>query len=590
MARIGFNERVRIAAVRAQGLRRNAASRVLGSPLMRWRYGLGAAHALVTVPQCLRTADPSFWPEVESGHFGLAGSVVLLAEGLSVFDVEPPGEAWLRALHGFGWLRHLEAAGDPDAEEAARDEVMNWLQFHRAAKGVAGTPAVRARRIISWISHAPIILDGATVAEFDGFARGLSREVLQLSGTWRNASEGYDRLLGLTALVMAHLAIKGQERQLRSALARLDAEIERQILSDGGHVSRNPSVLIELLLDWLPLKSCFDARRQPPPETLTGAISRMLAMLRFLRLGDGGIARFNGMGVGDPAGLATLLAYDDRVTTRFSIAPASRYARLEAHATIVLADAGPPPPLRVSGEAHAGSLAIEVSVGQALLFVNAGAPGPADIAWRAVSRATASHSTVCLGEISSSRLVRHAGLEAILGAVPLQLPAKVTARLDVDGGEVVFEASHDGYLQRLGLIHRRALRLSEDGVRLAGTDWLETKGGQDRLRRDIPFSIHFHLHPESDCTPLVSPDRTAADSPILIRLRNGQRWLFEASGARVGLEESTFFAGSSGPRASLQIVLRGATGGSSEVRWSANLLIDPPQTVAAHAEIEGPTP
>ena len=210
MARIGFNERVRIAAVRAQGLRRNAASRMMGSPLMRWRYRLGAGQALVTVPQCLRTADPSFWPEVESGHFGLSGCVVLLAEGQSVFDVEPPGDAWLRALHGFGWLRHLEAADDPAVEEAARDEVMNWLEYHCAAKGVAGTPAVRARRIISWITHAPMILDGATVAEFDRFARGLSREVFQLSGTWRNAAEGYDRLLGLTALVMAHLPSRGR--------------------------------------------------------------------------------------------------------------------------------------------------------------------------------------------------------------------------------------------------------------------------------------------------------------------------------------------------------------------------------------------
>ena len=50
-------------------------------------------------------------------------------------------------------------------------------------------------------------------------------------------------------------------RNRRSCLA---AELERQILPDGGHSSRNPSILVELLLDLLPLRQCFAARGQPP--------------------------------------------------------------------------------------------------------------------------------------------------------------------------------------------------------------------------------------------------------------------------------------------------------------------------------------
>lgn len=571
MARIGFGERVRIAAVQAQGLRRHAASRVLGSRFMRWRYSLSGAHPPDMAPQCLRSPDSSFWSEVESGHFGLAGAVAFLEPGQSPFDIGPPNRAWMAELHGFGWLRHLEASTDPAAREAARDYVMSWLRGRCGASGLAASPGVRARRIMSWISHAPFLLDGATAGEFDRFSYGLSREVLLLSGGWRSTNPGYDRLAALTALVIAHLAVPGQERRLASAIARLAAEIERQILDDGGHISRNPAVLIELLLDWLPLKSCFDARRQAPPEALASAIQRMLSMLRFLRLGDGTIARFNAMGVGDPAGLSTLLAYDDRPTSHSTIAPASRYARLTRATTVVFADTGPPPPLMYSGEAHAGALSFEVSAGRSLLFVNAGAPGPADQAWRAVSRATASHTTVCLGEISSSRLVRHAGLEAHLAAVPLSLPATVEATLVEDGDGVRLDASHDGYHQRLGLIHRRRLRLAGDGAALAGTDWLETMGGQDRLKRDVPFSIHFHLHPSTQCGR-SEPPSPGPDGGLVIRLLDGQRWLFRASGAVPGLEESTFFAGGSGPRPSLQIVLRGATAGVSEVNWSVALM------------------
>ena len=45
-------------------------------------------------------------------------------------------------------------------------------------------------------------------------------------------------------------------------------ELRSQILPDGGHVSRNPGALIELLADLLPLRQLFSTRNlQPPPRS-----------------------------------------------------------------------------------------------------------------------------------------------------------------------------------------------------------------------------------------------------------------------------------------------------------------------------------
>ena len=82
----------------------------------------------------------------------------------------------------------------------------------------------------------------------------------------------------------------------RAATKRLSDELERQILPDGGHISRNPGALIELLLDLLPLRQAFTARNVAPPPALLNAIDRMMPMLRFFRHGDGNFALFNGMG------------------------------------------------------------------------------------------------------------------------------------------------------------------------------------------------------------------------------------------------------------------------------------------------------
>ena len=575
MSKLGLSERVRVAVLRAQGFQRQTTSSVLQNRLLRWRFGAGSLGQLVIVPQCLRPCDPSFWAEIESGSFGLSGNTTRL-DGRSPFDVPAPGRAWQANLHGFSWLRHLEAAEDHNAQRAGRGYVLDWLKRPSLQRGSAARPAVRARRIISWITHAPFLLDGASAHEFDAICRGIAREVAALAGTWRNAGEGYARLLALTALVVAYLSVQGKERQLEQTLRQFVIELERQMHSDGGHLSRSPATLIDLLLDLLPLKSCFDTRDLTPPDGFTIAIQRMLIMLRYLRLGDGGIARHNGTGLGDPAAMATLTAHDDRPLPDWGIAPQSRYARLEAGAAVVIADGGGAPPLAMSGLAHAGCLSFEMSTGHTLLFVNAGTPGSTDSDWRAVARATASHSTVCVGETSSARLVRNAALEAMLGAVPLQMAATVTATVTHDEVGHVFEGAHDGYLQRHGLVHHRQLRLSADGNELEGRDRLETKA-HDRLRRDVPFAIHFHLHPDTICEQAYS--KCASECALVIRLRNGQRWLFRATGAAASIEESIFFTGSSGPRPSSQIVLRGASAGVTDVRWSATLEQDIPASL-----------
>src|ERR1700755_2009806 len=111
-------------------------------------------------------------------------------------------------------------------------------------------------------------------------------------------------------------------------------ELDRQILPDGGHISRNPGALIELLLDLLPLAQAFTARNVAPPPPLTHAIDRMMPMLRFFRHGDGTSALFNGVGPPSPELIAPLLAYDAARGEPVANAPHSGYQRVQANSTV----------------------------------------------------------------------------------------------------------------------------------------------------------------------------------------------------------------------------------------------------------------
>ena len=130
------------------------------------------------------------------------------------------------------------------------------------------------------------------------------------------------------------------------------------------------------------------------------------------------------------------------------------YARLQRGGTVVLVDAGATPPLELAGAACAGCLSFELSTGAELLLVNGGTPGADEAGRRAVARATASHTTLCLGEQSSAKLMRDARLEREIGSAPLRHPDRVACEVrEGEGGAIALEASHDGYAERFGLVH-----------------------------------------------------------------------------------------------------------------------------------------
>lgn len=560
MAEMTFRDRLKIAALSAERSQRSAVAQTLAAFLPAWSFASRPVDRLLIVPQDLRTADSSFWREIEHGQFGLAGSIAFL-RGRSPFDIAPPTAAWERELHGFGWLRNLAAAADEDAQRGARVLATEWAIRFGNSKGVAAEPVVAARRLISWISHATLLLEGADAATYEAITASLGRQIALLVGSRRDAPDGYPRLIVLIALMFAELSVAGQQRKLKDIEPTLVAELRRQILPDGGHMSRNPDLLVELMLDLLPLNQCFVARDREPPAPLVEVLARMQAMIRYLRLGDGMIARFNGAGVPAAAGLGIILAYGDASAPTLNEARASGYARLARGESIVVADVGSPPPLNAGGEAQAGCLAFEMSSGRNLLFINGGMPGGASADWVPAARATANHNTLCLAEQSSSKLVAQQRLKTA-GSPSLRQPDNVDWHLEDVGGGVALEASHDGYQRRFGVMHSRRLQLAEDGARLDGCDRIHGGKRNVRFKADLPFAIHFHLHPEVSCRMGAEPNEAELSLP------GGERWRISVQGAALTVEESTFFANSAGTRPAMQIVLRGATFGNSEINWA----------------------
>ena len=336
----------------------------------RWR--VPSPERLLFAPRDLRTSDPTVAHDIYGGMFALADGHVE-ARGRSPFDIPPPSAAWARALYGFGWLRHLRAADTALAREHGRSLVADAIGPRRRdlERGVARETRVVARRVISFLCQSPLVLNGADRGFYATFLKSIGRGVAALEQDAVGARDPLDRLAASVALSYAALCCSGFETRLKRATRLLSAELDAQILPDGGHVSRNPGVLIGLLLDLLPLRLMYASRGIEMPPALSRAVDRMMPMLRYLRGASGELALFNGMGATPVDQVATLLSYDGLRGTPPSYADPSGYLRLAAGSTILLADTAASPPPDCAAAAHAGCLSFELSTDGAPLVVNA---------------------------------------------------------------------------------------------------------------------------------------------------------------------------------------------------------------------------
>ncbi|MBC7144528.1 MAG: heparinase II/III family protein [Thioclava marina] len=519
------------------------------------------------------------------GNFLFAGFLIE-GPGVNIWDLPMPDPAFEEALQGCGWLDDLAAVGDREARIRAQDWVFGWIDRFGGGKGPGWTPDLTGRRLIRWINHAILLLNGRERDDSDRFFRTLGQQTIFLSKRWTSTAPGLPRFEALTGLIYAGLALTGMERHAAPAIEALTKECEAQIDAEGGLPTRCPEELLEVLtlLNWA--NEALITAGRTPPGALRDAISRIAPTLRALRHSDGALARFHGGGRGLEGRLdAALSATGIRGVRREPMAMG--FVRMQGGRSSLIIDAARPPQGLASANAHASTLAFELTSSRRPMIVNCGSGAHFGRDWHRAGRATASHSTLSIYGYSSSRL----GPERLFGRAPRayldKTPKDVWARTD-DATESGMIFGHDGYTETHGMTHIRELDLSTDGRELRGRDTLGAMTPQDIARfeqifereglRGIPFDIRFHLHPDCDAT--LDMGGTA----VSVALRSGEIWVFRHDGvADLALEPSVYLEkGRIRPRASLQIVLSSKVlDRACQIGWTFSQARDNPSAIVA---------
>lgn len=561
----------------------------LGNRFAVWRAGLlPMATAFRSQPEPRSIGLFARGRQLVAGNFLFAGKLVQ-APASTIWDIAPPDATFAAEVQGFLWLDDLAAVGDAMARKRAQDWTYAWIDRFGAGYGPGWTPDLTGRRLIRWINHAVFLLQGQDKAASDAYFRALTVQTHYLARRWMRAAPGLPRFESLTGLIVAGLALEGKAKLVRPAVAALARDCRGQIDSSGAIPTRNPEELLDVLtlLNWA-AQALQEAGREVPPE-VTIAIGRIVPTLRALRHADGGLARFHGGGRGIEGRLdAALAASGVRGATPHGV-PAMGYVRLASGRSSLILDAAAPPHGRAGGEAHASTLAFELTSGRRPLIVSCGSGRPFGEDWTLAGRATASHSTLSIDGSSSSRLGRGSDEFA-------QRAAVISLQHSADHNGQTVSLAHDGWRNSHGLTHSRILTLDSQGRRLTGTDLVYVHSAPDQRRLaalraarpdGVAVSIRFHLHPDVDA------QLDMGGNAVSMALKSGEIWVFRHDGiGKLTLDASVYLEkGRLQPRATRQIVLSAPVDGVElRIGWTLAKAQDTPLAIRDLDREEMPVP
>jgi uncharacterized heparinase superfamily protein len=490
-------------------------------------------------------------------RFRFAGEMVEVPEGLSVFDQAPPSRAWAEGLHGFVWLGALSLAGGEAARMLATDLISQWLQRNARYSEPAWSAHVLGRRLIMLFCHGKLVIANSDMMWRSKLFVSLREQSRMLERIAAEAPEGLTRLEAAVALSLSGICMDDCPPRLISGLERLEVEIERQILPDGGHADRSPEDLLHAYHLLTLVMDAVVATGLEPPHALRNARDRIAPMLRFFRHGDGALALFQGGREGHARMLASLLARDDVRGQPFGHARHSGYQRLSAGRTVLQLDCGKLPEGALATRAHAGFLAFEMSSGAHRLVVNCGSAGKDQPGWDQALRATAAHSTLTLGDRSAAQILPAGFAQEFLGPRMIGGPRQpLTRRSETAQGWTV-EASHDAYVSDLGIRHERKITLAPQGQTVTGADRLVPVTTR---KKALDFALRFHIHPDVRLSRLEG-------GGVLLKLPNGEGWRFRAGGGDVQIEESVYLGGDTVRRTEQLVVMGQVRDAPIETAW-----------------------
>ena len=557
--------RIEAFAAFSAGLSHALRHHLMMSPFLRGLWmGPGTALNRFYAP-ALRPGDTLRGELFLAGDLTLPGGLVRVESGHSPFSHLTAGPQWQDSLHGFSWLPDLLAVDGDSGQAAAQQLILEWTRRGYVTRRAMMKPHLIGRRLAHWLFALGVLHERFDSQELVRVQNSFAAQARWLARSWQQAPDGVERLTAATGLALAGLAVNDDGRILRRGMDALMRELRRQILPDGGHISRTPAVLVDVLADLIAIESGLAARQISPPAQFAETVKRMQGLVRLMRHQNGELACFHGgLSLTKPAIDAVLPRRKSSPTMSF--AQKSGYQRLEAGSTCLLIDAGDPPLGAASRRAHAAPLAFEMSYGGDKFITNCGPNLVHGDGWQLAARGLPAHATLAFERDVMDPFLRHGFAARQLGARLKPMDWQVHNRRVEDKTGIWLEMSHAGFVASHGVRHNRRFFVDALGEDIRGEDLLLADMNHV-AREGARFHLRFHLHPH------IRASVQSGGNNVLLLGRSGHGFQFRMAGpdeaTLLRVEESVYMGTNGVPQRSQQLAIYGVLGHTDTlIRWA----------------------
>lgn len=326
--------------------------------------------------------------------------------------------------------------------------INSWIDNNPLGKDISWDSYPTSLRIVNWIKHS--IISDAKDTKF------LLSLFYQSSWLLRNLEwhlMANHLFSNAKALIFSGLFFEGKFSDifLNKGIEIINAQIEEQILFDGGHFELSPmyhSIILEDLIDILNIFRVYSYENKNLKGKIEKKVTKMIYWLSKMTFPGDDLSFFNDTADGIAPKFTELCEYarsleidinqnDFKFQGKHQISHLkdSGYIRYENENFISLMDVGDVGPSCQPGHAHADTLSFEVSIFGDKFITNSGTSTYDDNSLRNFQRSTISHNTVFINKKNSSEV--WSSFRVARRAKPFDLC--------IDNKKNKISCKHDGY-------------------------------------------------------------------------------------------------------------------------------------------------
>jgi len=425
---------------------------------------------------------------------------------------------WAFQVNSFAWLRDLNEVNSNSARVCARNLIRSWMSENSRWSEENWNMGIIGKRLFFMLSCYDFYGSSADNEFKEKVMLSMyKQEKHMLYNIKKEKNIGtYDYLQAVKGLLFANIFFPGQKKYLDYNLLLFKKSLDKQMLSDGCHISRNSFISFKILRSLLDIDYILRNSHNDVPDFLNIYIRNITKFIKSISYKDGKLPLFNGSFEYSEAKISDVMnKLSFRVKTENSF-PISGYERISEGKTNILISTA----TDSSENRHYGVGSFEMQHDKKRILVNCGAFVYKE-KWRQALQNTNAHSVMTVENDNN-----------------IASKSKVTRRNNKNSTSIVIE--NDGYEK--SKISRKIL-VSDDGRSIMGSDMLESSSKKDIV-------IRFHLHPD------VSASLIKNGKSVLLKVGKSSGWMFKSSNMELSLEEGVYFGRGSVPQQTKQIILK----------------------------------